>query len=61
MTVRRRENFQFKIGQQNRGSHVLKPLVISFSEGSITNSRRRVSYFIRRIQIIRIRVQIIAR
>ena len=46
MTVRRREIFQFKIGQQNRGpkSHVRNSLVISFAEGSITEEEFLILY-----------------
>ena len=45
MTVRRREIFQFKIGQQNRRRHdVRNALVISFAEGSITEEEFLILY-----------------
>ena len=46
MTVRRRENFQFKNGQQNRGwqSHWQNSLEISFTEGSITEEEFLILY-----------------
>ena len=46
MMVRRRQNFQFKIGQQNRGQwgHGQNSLVISFAEGSITEKEFLILY-----------------